>query len=214
MAGAFQALGQPDSAQAALGERAIAPPARTGADSLSAAVLINRGVAKYQAKDFQGAAAEFRQAVEREPYHRLALANLGYTYNELKDGARLLEVANQLLEKEPYNETALRFAVQAYVLLQDRAKGLEAVKRLDAAPIAVDSLRLEPRPGGLRLSGSLRGRSATPQPFTLVFELLDTSGAVVGTAEQAVPSLFPEVRQPFAIAVSAAGAVDWRYRKK
>jgi tetratricopeptide (TPR) repeat protein len=214
LAGAFQALGQPDSAQAALGERGLAATGRSAPDSESAAVFINRGVSKYQAKDFQGAAAEFRQALEREPYHRVALTNLAYTYNELKDGVRLVEVANRLLDKEPYNETALRFAVQGYVLLQDRAKGLEAVKRLDAAPIAVDSLRLEPRPGGLKLSGSFRGRSAAPEAFTLVFEFLNASGAVIATAEQPVPSLFPEVRQPFTIGVPGTAVVDWRYRRR
>lgn len=222
LASAFEAIGQADSARAILGQGGGAAGAGSPRDTLAPAFVINRGVGHYQAKRYAEAAADFLKALEREPYHRVALINLAYTYNELKDGPKLLATAERLLEREPYSETAHRLEVQAYVLLQNRAKGLAAVRRLDALPVTVDSLQLQPTPDRIRLASVVRGRAATnpdkspvkPAPITLVFELLDAQGGVVTTSEVVVPPLAPDARHPLSIEAAGAGIVDWRYRKR
>ena len=224
LASAFEAVGQADSARAVLGQAGGGAAAGAGAspDTLSPAFLINRGVGHYQAKRFPDAAADFQKALEREPTHRLALVNLAYTYNELKDGTRLLATAERLLSCEPFQETAHRLEVQAYVLLQNRAKGLEAVRRLDALPLRVDSVQFHSTPEKATLTGVVRGRAATnpdksavkPAPITLVFELLDAKGGVVATSEAAVPALAPDARHALSVEAAGAGIVEWRYRKR
>jgi tetratricopeptide (TPR) repeat protein len=179
-------------------------------------------VGHYQAKRFADAAGDFLKALEREPYHRVALINLAYTYNELKDGPRLLATAERLLSREPFHETARRLEVQAYVLQENRTKGLEAVRRLDGLPVTVDSVQFQSTPEKATVTGVVRGRAATnpdktpvkPAAITLVFELLDAQGGVVATSEVAIPPLAPDARHPLAIEAAGAGIVDWRYRKR
>jgi tetratricopeptide (TPR) repeat protein len=225
LASAYEAVGQADSASAVLGQARAAAGGGGGGggpDTLAPPFLINRGVGHYQARRFADAAADFAKALEREPHHRVALLNLAYAYNELKDGPHLLQTAERLMEREPFHETAHRLEVQAYVHEQNRAKGLEAVRRLDALPVAVDSLKLQPGPAKAVLSGVIRGRAATnpdktpvkPAPITLVFELLDAQGGVVATSEVAVPALAPDARHPLAIEAAGTGIVDWRYRRR
>lgn len=223
LASAFEAVGQADSARAVLGQAGgAAAGGGASRDTLAPAFLINRGVGHYQAKRFPDAAADFSKALEREPYHRLALINLAYTYNELKDGPRLLAAAERLLSREPFHETAHRLEVQAYVLEQNRTKGLDAVRRLDALPVKVDSVQFQSTPEKATVTGVVRGRAATnpdksavkPVPIALLFELLDAQGGVVATSEVSVPPLAPDARHPFAIEVAGAGIVDWRYRKR
>jgi tetratricopeptide (TPR) repeat protein len=224
LASAFEALGQADSARAVLGQAGAGAATGGGAsrDTLAPAFLINRGVGHYQAKRFSDAAADFQKALEREPFHRVALINLAYTYNELKDGPRLLAAAERLLSREPFHDTAHRLEVQAYVLQENRTKGLDAVRRLDALPVKVDSVQFQSTPEKATVTGVVRGRAATnpdksavkPAPMTLIFELLDAQGGVVATSEVSVPPLAPDARHPFAVEVAGTGIVDWRYRKK
>jgi len=223
LASAFEAVGQADSARAVLGQApAAGGGAAGGPDTLAPAFLINRGVGHYQARRFAEAAADFAKALEREPWHRVALLNLAYTYNELKDGPRLLQAAERLLQREPFHETAHRLEVQAHVHQQNRPKGLEAVRRLDGLPVSVDSVKLQPGQGKATLTGVVHGRAAAnpdkspvkPVPITLVFELLDGQGGVVATSEVAVPALAPDARHPFSIEAAGTGVVDWRYRRR
>jgi tetratricopeptide (TPR) repeat protein len=222
LASAFEAVGQPDSARAVLGQTPAAAAGAAAPDTLAPVFLINRGVGHYQAKRFAEAATDFVKALERDPRHRIALINLAYTYNELKDGPRLLQTAERLLALEPFHETAHRLEVQAYVLLQNRAKGLEAVRRLDAMPVTVDSVKFSSSPDKAVLTGVVHGRAATnpdksavkPAAMTLVVEFLDAQGAVVGSVEAAVPPLAPAVRHTLSVEGAGAGVVDWRYRRK
>ncbi|HEY7683234.1 MAG TPA: hypothetical protein VH879_11375 [Gemmatimonadales bacterium] len=152
----------------------------------------------------------------------MALLNLAYTYDELKDGANLLKTADRMLELEPFNETAHRLEVQACVHLQNRTRGLKAVRELDGLPLNVDSVQFRSSPEKATLNGVVHGRAATnpdktpvkPAPITLVFDLLDAQGKVVTTSEVAVPALAPDTRFPLAVEAAGAGIVDWRYRRR
>ncbi len=211
LATVYQVMGQADSARAIMARLGIAAPR---VDSTSPAFLVNRGVGAYQAKNYAAAAADFGKALEAEPSNRIALVNLGHAYVALEDGASLVKAAERALAREPMHELSHRFLVQGYVFLKDQAKAQAAVKQLDALPVMIDSLALTSSGAeGQRLTGVAIGRQgATPAPMTLVFELLGPDGAVVGSAEQAIPALAAGATHR--IAIAAGGASDWRYRKK
>lgn len=213
LASIYQAAGHEDSAQVILAELGIAVTPTV--DTTSAPFLINRGAGKYREGQFQAAAADFEKAVAVDPANRVALVNLALAYNELKEGAKLVETAKRSIARDPYLELSHRFLVQGYVFLEENTLAGKAVAQLEALPITVDSVVASPTQDGLSLSGVAMGRDKGPSaPMVLLFEFLGADGAVIATGEVPLESLAPGTANRFVVVGQGSGIIDWRYRKK
>jgi tetratricopeptide (TPR) repeat protein len=204
----FQAMGQVDSAQmvmAGLGSGVSAM------DTTSARFLINRGVNKYSNQDYTAAAADFTRALEAEPSNRLAMINLGLSYNNMKKGPELVEVAERSIAREPLHELSYQFLVQGYVYQQNN-KARDATSQLDGLPITIDSLNIQNSPGLMTITGVAFGRTKPSAPINLVFEFIGGDGAVLASSDVAIPALEPKGRADFVAQGNVEGIVNWRYR--
>ncbi len=214
LATAYRAAGHTDSAQAilaGLGDEVSAP----AVDTTSAAYLINRGAEKYREQQFEAASADFSKALDTDPSSRVAAVNLALTYNELRNGIKLVEAAKRAIAKDPFHELSHRFLVQGYVFLENREAAQRAVSHLEALPIAVDSVRATPTQAGLSVSGVAIGRGSTGSaPMALTFEFLAADGSVVSSDDVTLGAIAPGLSSPFTIEGQGQGIVDWRYRKK
>jgi len=215
LASIYQAAGYTDSAQAiraALGEAA---PAAQQIDTTSAPYLINRGAGKYQEKQFQAAADDFERALQADPSSRVALINLALTYNELKNGAKLVETAKRSIARDPFHELSHRFLVQGHVFLEQEDEARAAVAALEALPILVDSLSASPSQGGMSVRGvALNKKTSASAPMVLVFEFLGADNAIVSSKEVSLSAIAPGASSSFTAEGQGSGIVDYRYRKK
>ncbi len=184
-------------------------------DTNAAPYLINRGAGKYQQKQFEAAAKDFERAVMADPSNRIALTNLALTYNELKNGAKLVATAKRSLARDPFDELSHRFLVQGYVFLEEKGEAQSAVAQLDALPIFVDSLTATPSQGGTSVRGvALNKRKSASAAMVLVFEFVGPDGAVISSNEVALASIPSDGSSVFTVEGRGSGIVDWRYRKK
>jgi tetratricopeptide (TPR) repeat protein len=221
LASAFRETGQVDSADAVMRESGVAVGVSGGPDTVSAAYLINRGAARFQANEHARAAEDFERALVAEPANRLALRNLAATYYTLKNGAKLAEIAGRIVALEPLSETARRLQNQGYIWLNDRPQLEKLSDDLDAMPVALEDVKVQITATGATLSATAKGRSATrngaaiaPAPVTVVFEFLNASGTPVTTAEVVIPVLMAGLPGPVNATASGQGIASWRYRVK
>ena len=215
LASIYQAAGHSDSAQAILAALGETVPAAQQVDTNSAPYLINRGAGKYQQQQFEAAAKDFERAVMADPSNRIALTNLALTYNELKNGAKLVETAKRSIARDPFHELSHRFLVQGYVFLEEKGQAQAAVAQLDALPILVDSLIGTPSQGGRSVRGvALNKRKSASAAMVLVFEFVGADGAVISSGEVALESIPPGGSSAFTVEGQGSGIVDWRYRKQ
>ncbi|MGE0352055.1 MAG: tetratricopeptide repeat protein [Gemmatimonadales bacterium] len=214
LANAFRANGQVDSAEAIM--RQLGATTGGGPDTNSAAYLINRGAARFQAKEFDKAAADFSRALEAEPTNRLALKNLAITYYNTKEAQKLADVAGKLVSLEPLSEWARRLQNQGYIWLEDKEHLPGLVKELEALPFAIENVRSSSSGDGMDLAGTVKGlqSSAGAKPVTVVFEFLDGSGAVVAAKEIEITPPAPAAESPLSVSAAGSGIVDWRYHVK
>ncbi len=222
LASAFRETGMVDSADAVMRESgAAAGMGGSRPDTLSAAYLINRGAARYQANEHARAAEDFALALEDQPGNRLALRNLASTYYTLKNGEKLADAAGRIVALEPLSESARRLQIQGYLWLNDRAKLETLSDELDAMLVSFEDVKLQPTGTGATISGTATGRKATrngaaiaPAPVVLVFEFLNAGGTPVSTAEVTVPVLMAGLPSPVSAAGSGQGIIGWRYTVK
>jgi tetratricopeptide (TPR) repeat protein len=221
LASAFRETGQVDSADAVMRESGVAVGVSGGPDTVSAAYLINRGAARFQANEHAKAAEDFERALQAEPNNRLALRNLAATYYTLKNGAKLAEIAGRIVALEPLSETARRLENQGYIWLNDRTRLETLSDQLDAMPVALENVKVQLTATGATVTGTATGRNATRNgaaiaaaPTTVVFEFLAADGSPVTTAEVVIPVLMAGLPSPVTASATGQGIVGWKYRVK
>jgi tetratricopeptide (TPR) repeat protein len=222
LASAYRESGQVDSADAVMRASGVAVGVSGGPDTVSAAYLINRGAARFQANEHAKAAEDFERALQSEPNNRLALRNLAATYYTLKNGPKLAEIAGRIVALEPLSETARRLQNQGYIWVNPRDPKLEGlVDQLDAMPVSLENVKVQISATGATASGTATGRAAmrngaavAPAPVTVVFEFLNASGTPVTTTEVVIPVLMAGLPGPVSATASGQAIVDWRYRVK
>jgi tetratricopeptide (TPR) repeat protein len=221
LASAFRESGQVDSADAVMRASGVAVGVSGGPDTVSAAYFINRGAARYQAKELDKAAEDFERALLVEPTNRLALRNLAATYYTLKNGAKLAEIAGRIVALEPLSESARRLQNQGYIWLNDRAQLEKLSDDLDAMPVVLENVKVQPSGTGATLTATATGRNATrngaaisPAPVTIVVEFLNASGTPVSSAEVVIPVLMAGLPGSVSANATGQGITDWRYKLK
>lgn len=223
MAKAFRAAGMPDSAKVLESQLVSAAGASAAAGGeVSEADLFDIAVKQFNDKDFKAAAETFSRITSKNPNNRDALYNQASAYYQLKDGANLQSTAAKLVMIEPLSADAQTLQAQGYQLAKDQNGMIKAFTALQALPVdvKVDSLRVNPT--GAVFYGVATGREAKdeaskvipPKPLTMTVEFLGANGAVVGTADVALPALKPATVHPFTVTGTAAGITGWRYKAK
>jgi tetratricopeptide (TPR) repeat protein len=223
LATSYRATGQDDKALALQKEVGAASPNAGPASSAGgAASPMNAGIALYNAKKYDQAAAAFEQVVASEPYNRDALFGLANSYIGLKNGPKLAETSARLVAIEPMNEEIVRMLANGQRMAKKEAQATRTAIQLLAMPVTVSVTQFAPAGGGATISGAATGREGqTPQgkpvaptPMTLIFEFLDTKATVVANQELLIPALKAGESHPIEVKAEGPGITAWRYKRK
>lgn len=182
----------------------------------------NKAVALFNEQKWAEAATLTEQVVASEPHNRDALYMLARSYYELKKGPELVKAAEQLAAMDPMNESSLQLLGLGYNLTKASNKAVSTRLRLNALPVAIASVQMQPTEGGVSLTGSASGRKAmdangkavAAAPVTVTFEFLNRDGAVVTSQDLAIPALADGAKHDIAISAQGTGIVAWRYKQK
>lgn len=219
---AFSTAGMPDSAAAVAAQLEAAGETVVKTAVVDAESPFNRAVSLFNEKQFAEAAVEAEKVVAAEPYNRDALYMLARSYYELKKGPELVRTAERLLAVDPMSESGVQMLGLGHNLTKNSNKAVATRLRLNALPLSLSNVVITPGTGGVTLAGEAAGRTPmnangqpiAPKPVTLVFEFLNADGAVVTTAEAAVPALKPAETHAISLTPQGAGIVAWRYKQK
>jgi tetratricopeptide (TPR) repeat protein len=221
LATSYRATGQTAKAEAIEKEVGAAPPAAGGSAAGASASAMNTAIALYNEKKYDQAAAAFQKVIATEPYNRDALFGLANSYIGLKNGPKLAGTAARLVEIEPLNAEIVRMLANGQRMAKKEAQANKTAIQVLSMPVSVSITQFAPTAAGASITGTAAGREAqTPQgkpitakPVTLVFEFLDSKGAVVANQEVQIPALKPEQTHPVQAQAQGAGIAAWRYKK-
>jgi tetratricopeptide (TPR) repeat protein len=134
----------------------------------------NRAVALFNEQKWAEAAALTEQVMASEPNNRDALYMLARSYYEIKKGPELVRTAERLVAIDPMNESSLQLLGLGYNLTRNSAKAVSTRLRLNALPITVASIQVQPGEGGITVTGAATGRKAMDATVTAVAAAPDT----------------------------------------
>ncbi len=164
----------------------------------------------------------FNAGLKKNPFHRLALLNLSNVLFQMKDAERMGPVVRRLTEVDPNFDRGWRL-VAGFWQLRARAETDAAKKKLfnDSTLYYLDrQAKTNPRVevslaaktgASYQLQGSVSNEGQTSGTWTLKFELLDETGAVVGTRDVPIGPLDGGASMTFSVKVDSPKAVAYRY---
>lgn len=204
---------------AKLGAEMLANPA-----AYSDFQLFDAATAAFQAKNEANAAKLFEAGLQKNPYYRPALFNLVNTYFAMKQWDRMLATAKTLVQVDPDNPDnwqLLALATEnAAKSLPAAAKGVQMdsarayLDRSAALPARVNFTDFSRRADSTSLSGTVENLGKAAKTFTLRFDFLDGTGAVVASKEATVkvgPKGSPTATGEFTVGIPQQAAA-FRYQ--
>jgi hypothetical protein len=164
----------------------------------------------------------FENGLKKNPYHRLALLNMSNVLFQMRDFERMGPIAERLTTVDPNNPDSWRMLAGYWQLRQrseqDAAKKkaygdstLAAITKRDAVNPKITVFLASPTAAGYQLQGNLGNESNAAASYTVKFELLDATGAVVTTKDVAVGPVDAHASTTFSLTVEGAGIVAYRY---
>jgi tetratricopeptide (TPR) repeat protein len=155
----------------------------------------------------------FTLALQQNPYHRNALAELANVFLGTKDTVGALAMARRLVALDPLNKAAVRLFGQAWDLRgsRDSAQKYGTLGDTLTVDLTVASLVVDSTAATVAGVASNTG-SAPTKPLRITFEFLDAQGIVQGTQTVEIPALQPGSNQEFTARGSGRGVAGWRYR--
>lgn len=170
----------------------------------------------------QDAVTLFEHGLKKNPYHRLALLNLSNVLFQMKDAARMGPITNRLIEVDPNNPDTWRMHAGFWQLNQRAETDAAKKKAFGDSTLAAIKMRDEVNPkimvflaakGGntYQVQGNLNNESDKGASYTLKFELLDETGAVVTTKDVAVGPVEAGASSSFSLKIDDAKIVAYRY---
>lgn len=164
----------------------------------------------------------FENGLKKNPYHRLALLNMSNVLFQMRDFERMGPIAERLTSVDPNNPDSWRMLAGYWQLRQrsetDAAKKkaygdstLAAITKRDAVNPKITVFLAATTPKGYQLQGNLGNETDKAASFTIKFELLDATGAVVTTKDVAVGPVDPHASTAFSLSVEGPGIVAYRY---
>ena len=164
----------------------------------------------------------FENGLKKNPYHRLALLNLSNVLFQMKDVARMGPITSRLIEVDPNNPDTWRMHA-GYWQLNQRAETdagkkkaygdstLAAIKRRDEVNPKITVFLAAKSGNTYQVQGNLNNESDKTASYTVKFELLDETGAVVTTKDVAVGPVDAGASAAFSLKVDGPKIVAYRY---
>lgn len=184
--------------------------------NIDAGALTQAGVGVFNDGHPAQAARLLELSAARNPYAQSTRYALARAYYAMRDAPRLREAATRLLELDPLSPQSVRMLAAAWELTGEQDSVAKYVALADSGlGLAVTVTQFLPTAGTATANGSIQNLSGgTSTPAALVFEVLDVSGSVVGSATVEVPALEARRRHAFTAYAEAPGAAGWRYRPR
>jgi tetratricopeptide (TPR) repeat protein len=180
---------------------------------LSASDLYDLGQRLVSSRLWAPGIKAYALALERNPYHRNALSELGSAYVETKDGANAVATLQRLVVLDPMNKMALHLMGQAWDLRGQTDSARKYTVASDSLSVDITIASMVPDSSGVTLTGvATNAGSAAAKVTHLTVEFLDVKGAVLATQEVDIPAVPAGGSQQFQAHAAAKGAVGWRYR--
>jgi len=152
-------------------------------------------------------------ALERNPFHRNALSELGSAYVETKDGANAVATLQRLVVLDPMNKMALHLMGQAWDLRGQTDSARKYTVTSDSLSVDITIASMVPDSSGMTLTGvATNAGSAAAKATHLMVEFLDAKGSVLASQGVDIPAVPAGGSQQFQAHAAAKGAVGWRYR--
>ena len=187
---------------------------RARCDSVTKAIM--RDYDATASVTYRLAAQAFEAGLKINPFYRDGLFNLMNTYLQMNDSAGILPVAQRLVSVDPMNRMSLRllaFAHQRFGHIDSTLYYLRMADSTLAADVTVSEF--DPQAQSAEVKGLITNlRSATSNPFKIVFEFLNAKGEVVASQSDDVPELPAQGTHLFDLKVIGAGIQAWRYHKE
>ena len=208
LAAIYVQSGHPELAASAYDAAAAHP------DGLDPAILMDAGQRFLQGRFYATAVRIANVVLAGNPYHHDALVLLVGAAIKQPDATAAVDGARRLVAIEPMSQSSIRLAAQAWTASgrADSAKRYQV--RADSAlsaDVAVVSFASDS--AGSSLGGSVTNLKQAPtKPMALMFEFLDTRGAVVGTQTANIASLPPGASTQFQVRLAGKAIAGWRYR--
>lgn len=188
--------------------------------------LFEAGVAQANHQQFADAATLYESGLRKNPWHRDALFNVANVFLALHQPDKMAGVVERLRAADPMNPDVLRLAgavwqergrlttdARARQMSQDSVTAyLDRASRLPAR-VTVTKFTV----GGdnkVTLAGIVENTGTATASFAVRFDLLDSSGAAVGTVEVKADQVAAKGFHEFSAQFTASGAVAWRYTMK
>jgi len=196
----------------------MANPAR-----YTALQLFEAGVVMANGKKFDDAAKVYEAGLQMNPNYRDALFNVSNVYFALHQPDKMAPVIAKLRAIDPMNPDVVRLAgavwqergrqatdPKAKKMAQDSTMAYVEMAGKLPARVLVNQFTVG-RDGKATIAGSIENLAAAAANYTIIFELVDKTGAGVGTSTVAVESLAPKSVKEFTVPVVGAAPVAWRY---
>jgi tetratricopeptide (TPR) repeat protein len=180
---------------------------------LSASDLYDLGQRLVSSRLWAPGIKAYALALERNPYHRNALSELGSAYVETKDGANAVATLQRLVVLDPMNKMALHLMGQAWDLRGQTDSARKYTVASDSLSVDITIASMVPDSSGVTLTGvATNAGNAAAKATHLTVEFLDVKGAVLATQGVDIPAVPAGGSQQFQAHATAKGAVGWRYR--
>lgn len=188
--------------------------------------LFEAGVVLANGKKFEDAAVLYEAGLQMNPAFRDALFNLANVYFAMRQPEKMAPVVERLRAVDPMNPDVLKLAgavwqergrqavdPKAKRLAQDSTIAYVEKASVLPARVAVNQFSVG-RDNKATLTGSVENLGTAVADFTVVFELVDKSGAVVGSVTVVTDALASKAMRDFTVQASGAYPISWRYTVK
>ncbi|HET9706739.1 MAG TPA: tetratricopeptide repeat protein [Gemmatimonadales bacterium] len=183
------------------------------AGDLSASDLYDLGQRLVSSRLWAPGIKAYALALERNPYHRNALSELGSAYVETKDGTNAVATLQRLVVLDPMNRMALHLMGQAWDLRGQTDSARKYTVASDSLSVDITIASMVPDSSGITLTGvATNAGSAAAKTMHLTVDFLDAKGTVLATQGVDIPAVPAGGSQQFQAHAAAKGAVGWRYR--
>lgn len=183
---------------------------------VDAGELTQAGVGVFNDGHPAQAARLLELSAARNPYAPTTQYALARAYFAMRDTQHLRQAAGRMVELDPLNPQSVRMLAGAWELAGEQDSVAKYVALADSGlGLAVTVTQFIQTAGTATANGSIQNLSGSASaPAALVFEFLDASGTVVGSATVDVPALESRRRHAFTARTEAPAAVGWRYRAR
>lgn len=185
--------------------------------------LFEAGVVSATAHKLDDAAAFYQAGLRMNPHYRDALFNAANIYFELHQPDKMAPLVLRLRSADPMNPDVLKLAgavwqerarlaadANAKKAAQDSTAAYLAAAAKLPARVLVTQFKASPD-GTVILAGSVENLTASAANYTIMFDLLDKTGASVGGVTVDAPAVPGKSKKEFSVKAQGATPVAWRY---